>query len=285
MTMTTHEQTSLRQDAQGFLNVWKFVHDRSGMSFAEDKLEFLRTRIARRMKDIGAVGYADYLKHLTFSRGDREFLRLMDDLTINETSFFREPAELDALTNRVIPELLANRAPDDPIRFWSAGCSTGEEPYSLAMLLHELTRSIGPFEYEIAATDISEDALTAAQRGQYAAAVVFGMERRYLEQYFVLRDERFEVTSRLKSRVQFQFGNLMDDQLPAKIGPVDVVLCRNVMIYFSQGVRRQVIERLYSTLKPGGYLIVGHNETLHGVSEQFEHVYVDGVLIYRRTES
>lgn len=274
--------TVVARNARGFLNVWKFVHDRSGLSFAEDRLEYLRQRIARRMRDLGLQDYEDYLQQLTFSHQDREFLKLMAELTVNETSFFREPRELEALQGSIVPKLLATRSPGEPIRLWSAGCSTGEEPYSVAMLLRELYRTAGAFKFEIVANDISKDALAAAERGRYAPARVRCLERRYLEQYFVRSDDQYEVTRMIRSYVTFQFGNLMDDHLPATVGPVDVILCRNVMIYFSQGVRRQVLRRLYSTLRQGGYLIVGHNESLHGLSEQFEPLYDNGALIYQK---
>lgn len=280
--MEVQRKASRAGGTDGFLDVWKFVHDRSGMPFADGKLEHLRQRVTRRMRQLGLRDYKDYLRRMVLASNDKEFRSLMGLITTNETSFFRDAGVLDSFVSNVLVPMAHENGSERGLRIWSAGCSTGEEPYTLSMLALDTLPSELAARVEIVATDISERALSAAWRGTYAPAAVRGLERKYIERYFEFSGDHYQVSADVRARVRFAYGNLMDDQLPTIVGPVDIIFCRNVMIYFSQRVRREVAARIEVTLNPGGYLILGSNETLHNVSDGFDAVYPDNILMYRK---
>jgi chemotaxis protein methyltransferase CheR len=266
---------------EGFLDLWEYIHARSGISFAENKLPMLKDRTARRMLDLNFRSYADYLGYLRSDSSDSEFRKLMDIVTINETSFFRCPGQFDCFREFVLPDLERVNRPARSMRIWSAACSTGEEPYTIAIVLLDALPDPDSWAIHIRATDISIHALEAARRGVYAPVVVQDIPRVCRDKYFKACDGQHCLDDRVKRLAHFEYENLVDvSSTPDSC--MDAVFCRNTMIYFSQKAQSDVAASLYRVLRPGGFLMIGHNESLHGVSKQFELLYHKNVMVYRK---
>ena len=245
--------------------------------------------VADRLKASGADGVADYLAGLGGDEGDVERLRLLDGVTVQETHFFRNTPQMDALRQRVLPDLMRRAARRKrPLTIWSAGCSTGEEAYTLAMLILELSASgaAGPVGLppRIVATDISTEAVLAARRATYRgrtlATMPPGARERWLEPrsagVWAVRDE-------VRRLVDVRVHNLVADPPPFGPGEVDLVVCRNVTIYFSRETTRSLIGGFHDVIAEGGYLLLGHSETLWQVSDAFTLVPMGDAFVYRRT--
>jgi chemotaxis protein methyltransferase CheR len=227
--------------------------------------------------------------------------RLLEDLTVNETSFFRNKAQLELFHHHILDELIRKKEADGQrdIRIWSAGCSTGQEPYTIAMLIadalayHQLRMpSAGetvwpkplvppPWKVEIPASDINYSVLRAGQEGVYTETQMSSVDYSYRLRYFDKVGERYAVKKAVKELVHFDFHNLKTQFLPQRN---DVIFCRNVMMYFDEAEQRRLIEKFYCCLAPGGYLLVGHAESLLGLTDKFAMVYRNSGTAYRRIE-
>lgn len=253
---------------RNFDQLARYIYDYSGIKMPPGKRTMLEGRLRRRLRATGIGdldGYCDYL----FKRGgiDREAIHLIDAVTTNKTDFFREPKHFEHLENAAIPELLA--AGHNHLRIWSAACSIGAEPYTIAMVMEDYREIRGAPEYSILATDLSTDVLKVARRGVYPAAMIDLVDRqRRLRYVMEARDpERGEVRihPKLRSRIGFGRLNLMDRAY--EIGDkVHIVFCRNVLIYFDKPTQEKVLSRLCEKLVTGGFLYVGHSETISGLS-------------------
>ncbi len=247
---------------QDFGEFQRLLYRLAGISISPAKKALVSGRLAKRLKHHSLDSYRDYLRLLTSGREPEELQTALDLLTTNETYFFREPKHFEFLQQGV----LAERKPGAPFRVWSAACSSGEEPFSLAMVLAE---RLGEAPWEIVASDISTRVLERARSGLYAIERARHIPDRYLKEYcrrgVGSQDGRFIVDRRLRARVNFQQINL-NETLP-RLGEFDVVFLRNVMIYFDTDTKARVVERIAATLKPGGYLVIGHSESLNGVTD------------------
>jgi chemotaxis protein methyltransferase CheR len=270
MMAATHPST------RGFLDLWEHVHAKSGLAFAEGQLKFLSRRVQPRLLELGIKDYSAYLERVR--EDEHELALLLDAVTVNDTAFNREPGPFRPFVDLLVPTLL-DRLPR-PLRVWSAGCATGEEPYTLGMLLLDRMGGDASKQVDLLATDISGRAVAQASCGIYRAAAVEQLPRAWRDSYFRPHADGYRVTDELRSLVRFEQGNLQQEQWPADTRDRDVIFCRNVMIYFSQGVRREVAARLHAALSPGGYLILGTRESLHDVGRQFTHQYVGNSLYY-----
>ncbi len=251
---------------RNFDQLARYIYDYSGIKMPPGKRTMLEGRLRRRLRATGIGDLDDYCDYL-FKRGgiDREAIHLIDAVTTNKTDFFREPKHFEHLENAAIPELLA--AGHSRLRIWSAACSTGAEPYTIAMVLEDYREAQGAPEYSILATDLSTDVLRAARRGVYPAGMIDPVDRpRRLRYVMEARDpERGEVRihPKLRSRIGFGRLNLMDRAY--EIGDkVHIVFCRNVLIYFDKPTQEKVLSRLCEKLVTGGFLYVGHSETISG---------------------
>ncbi len=238
------------------------VYRLAGISLSPAKKALVCGRLAKRLKHYSLDSYHDYLRLLTSGKAPEELQTALDLLTTNETYFFREPKHFEFLQQHI----LAQRSPGAPFRVWSAACSSGEEPYSLAMAL---SASLGETPWEILASDISTRVLEHARGGLYAMERARHIPPRFLQEYCLKgvgsQEGRFLMDRRLRARVHFQQINL-NETLP-NIGEFDVVFLRNVMIYFNNETKARVVERIAGKLRPGGYLIIGHSESLNGVTD------------------
>ncbi len=241
----------------------ELIYRIAGINMSPAKKPLVTSRLAKRLKHLGLASYGEYFRMITSDNGKAELQMAVDLLTTNETHFFREPKHFDFLRHCILPA----RKPGKTLRVWSAACSSGEEPYSIAMLLDEV---LGHAPWEIVASDLSTRVLEKARTGLYPMERVLEIPSCYLANYCLKgtgsQEGTLLIERKLRERVQFMHYNLTE--APPKMAEFDVIFLRNVMIYFDQETKRQVVSRLLSLLRPGGHFLIGHSETLNGISEQ-----------------
>lgn len=251
-----------------FARITGRLYAHCGIRMREGKESLVRARLAKRLRALRLPHFDAYLAHVESEPDGREFAEMIDVLTTNTTSFLREVAHFDFLRDEVLPGLTA------PIRIWSAGCSSGEEAFTLAMSLHEALAGEQARDARILATDISQRMLATAQAGVYPVSAMAEVPPAWRERYWTRRGDgesaRYEAGPSLRRLIRFAPMNLMA-KWPMR-GPFDAVLCRNVMIYFDKGTQQRLVERFHALLRPGGYLFVGHSESLTGLSHRFRYV-------------
>lgn len=257
------------------------IYERSGMYFKESKKDFVEHRIAGRMKATSTTTPYWYYRYVTELR-TAELLVLLDVLSVNETSFFRNGPQFELFSSLVLPELERRKKRDllPRLRIWSAGCSTGEEPYSIAIsLLDALTNAPG-WDLRVLASDLSLKALEVAHRGVYAAAKTEETVPPALrERHFDRTADGYRVKDAVRRFVVFDYHNLKNDN---GLTGLDILFCRNVMIYFDEAEQRRVVDRFYRMLNPGGYLFLGHAESLHGWNTKFRLIHRDKGTAYQK---
>jgi len=259
------------------------LRSRCGLHFDEATRYLAEKRLARRIRETDLGSVASYLYLLrNGASAEEELSTLIDILTTNETSFFRERSQLDALVEEAIPELLARPARlSRPISIWSAGCSTGEEPYSIVVLGREAGLVPGK-DFRVYASDISRPVLAKARRGIYREAAFRETDDRLRASYFAEKDGHFKISDRIKREVHFVHMNFFDSARVALLGTMDIIMCRNVLIYFDLESKKQVVKVFRDKLEPGGYLFLGHAESLISVTTDFELKHFLRDLVYRR---
>ncbi|MCE5203175.1 MAG: CheR family methyltransferase [Coriobacteriales bacterium] len=259
-----------------------FIHQASGIYLEDSKLDSLRISLVTRATRLNYPDFDGYYQAL--ANDEREFNELMNLITINETSFFRFPQQFDALRTRVLPEIMAGKpAHNRTIRIWSAGCSTGEEPYSIAMTAIDAGIPGLGWQVQVLGTDVSTKALTMAKKGEYTHRSVLNLPRETIARHFEVKGDKYVVAPHVKSLVDFGYHNLIKEPYPLSLmGNWDVIFCRNVTIYFRLESTRRVVENFYNSLNEGGYLFIGHSETLSSISDAFEPLEVGGVFLYRK---
>jgi len=277
------------------------IYQECGMYFDERRAHFLHDRLQRRMRACGLDTFYSYYRLLTSRDGKAEFKELLEHLTVNETSFFRNRPQLELFQKVILERALQHKQArrDWTLRLWSAGCSTGQEPYTLAMIIcdalaYYYLRNPLPFEMpatkplipppwrvEILASDISYSVLHTAQEAVYSEHQMEGVDYSYRLRYFDKCGDRYSVKSAVKELVQFDFHNLKTEFLPQRN---DIIFCRNVMIYFDEAEQKRLIEKFRRCLNPEGYLFVGHAESLFGLTDQFQMIHENNGTAYKRLE-
>ena len=267
------------------LRIRDLIYQVAGIFHPDTKLRLLLDRCGRRMKVLKTSSLRDYFEHLTVKPTRQiELLELLNEITIGETCFFRNPAQLNAVRQVVLPKILEakHKANARRLRIWSAGCSTGEEPYTLSMVLQEEADRLKDWTIEILATDLNERALTQARNAQYGAYSMRHVTPHYREKYFVPVGEDVQVQPSIRKIVTFGRLNLFDDARMIFMKSIDLIFCCNVLIYFDIASKRRVIEHFYTNLLPHGYLFLGQTESLYGVTERFNLVHLPGATAYVR---
>ncbi len=277
------------------------VYQECGMHFDDRRTPFLQDRLQRRLKECRLDSFYSYYRLLISQEGKKELSHLLENLTVNETSFFRNKAQLELFQKDVLDDLLRRKQErrDYGVRIWSAGCSTGQEPYTLAMqvadaLSYHYLRNPVPFEsplpkplvpapwrVEILASDLNYSVLRTAQEGSYSADQMATVDYGYRLRYFNRVGERYAVKKDVKEIVHFDFHNLKTEYLPQRN---DIIFCRNVMLYYDEAEQKRLVEKFYRCLNPEGYLFVGHAESLLGLTEKFQMVYRNSGTAYQRVE-
>ena len=251
-----------------------------GLWFGEDSRFVLENRLARRMRRIGVESYSAY--HYLLRReatGEDELAAVIDELTTNETYFFRERSQLRALVEEIVPTQLARRS--GPVNVWSAGCSSGEEPYTIVMLALEAGLRPG-VDLRVQASDISRRCLAKAREAAYTENSFRETPPELRDRYFKEREGAWALRPEVRQHVTFTRLNLLEAARFSLLGPLDVVLCRNVIIYFDRDTKKRVVESFGERLAPGGFLLLGHSESLIQVTSAFELAHLRSDLVYRK---
>jgi chemotaxis protein methyltransferase CheR len=281
MTLSARaEDVRLRPDEFRLLR--DLVNGYAGIYFGDEALPVLERRLKERLVALGLRRFADYYQFLKFSRGGTaELDEAVDLLTTNETYFFREDYQLRAFKNEVLPILAAEGASRRRLSIWSAGCSTGEEVYTLAILIAE-SGSFDGWDIRVYGSDISRRCVATARRGIYGASAFRAVRPDIKRTYFTHKVDGSHVIDRIRQTCHFGHLNLMNTERVTVVGRVDAVFCRNVLIYFDPRSRKKVIDMFYERLIPGGFLFLGHSESLLNVSTAFELVHLSEDLVYRK---
>jgi chemotaxis protein methyltransferase CheR len=270
-------------DAQ-FARLARIIYDRAGIHFPEAKKYVLESRLGRRLQELDIDSYDQYISLLSMGPYQQdEFQEMFNKITINETSFFRNEPQLDVFEKTVLPELIEARKGLKRLRLWSAACSSGEEPYTLAIMLHRtLGVRLADWRVEILGTDISELVLATAQSGRYTDYALRTTPTLVKTRYFKHEGAFWALDPTIRSMVSFQVHNLKDRAGARRFGQFDVIFCRNVLIYFDEAMKQGVIDTFSDALRPDGTLFIGHSETLRGLSTPFESVPIPQGFCYRK---
>jgi chemotaxis protein methyltransferase CheR len=270
---------------QEFEMLRDLIYEETGIMFDARKLPFVETRVAKRLPAVDCKNPREYYRHLHYHDPKRvEFQAFIESLTTNETYFFREFSLLESFANEVLPRVTdeKRRARDYTLNVWSAGCSTGDEPYTLAIILRSCLDDFDRWHIGLHATDIDSQVLAVAQSGVYTERAMKDVPPRYLRQYFRQRGSEYFVNDEIKDMVKFSQVNLVDRRAMRQFRGMDFIFCRNVLIYFDDASRRQVLSSLYDSLLPGGFVFLGHSESVGRISAAFEPVILANNLMYRR---
>ena len=261
-----------------------FVYQHCGLNFKEDSKYLLEKRLAKRLQTHNLQSFKDYYYFLRYKpEKERELSEVIDLLTTNETYFFREDYQLRTFAEEILPEIRARKeaAGDRQLRIWSAGCSSGEEPYTLAMILLDLGWP-DSWRVEIIGTDISQKVLQLARRGEYGETSFRNTEPEIRRRFFTESSGRYRVNDKVKNLVTISHLNLFDHSRVALLGRMDVVFCRNVIIYFDADGKRKVIDSFFQRLQHEGYLLLGHSESLINLSTAFQLRHFKHDMVYQK---
>lgn len=258
------------------------LNERAGLKIPPDGYHGLKLALSQRMPTLGLTDAEEYVRRLGSLAGARELRALLPLVTVGKTDFFRDAGQFRALSKRIIPELLAGaRRNGHRLSVWSAGCATGEEPYSLAIVLAE--SGARPEEAEVWATDLNVAAIQAAKAGRFPKGRMHGVSERRTRRFFHARGDHYEVDESLRDFIRFDTQNLAALPSP-RLRPesIDLILCRNVIIYFDLPTIRALLGRFLKAIRPSGYLLLGYSESLFRIYDQFEMVDIEGTFVYRR---
>ena len=259
------------------------IYEYSGIYIANDYQGIFMRRLERRILALAMDSFNEYYYYLKYNQQhDEEFRNLMDVITIKETYFFREVDQMKTLVNEVIPELRKAK-PSETIKIWSAGCATGEEAYTIAMMCIEKGYHLGEARVEIFANDISQEAIQKAKQGVYKQSSFRTIDASYLQRFFLAQpDGSYKISDEVKEPLNFFCINLLDKNRLTFLPMFDVIFCRNLIIYFDDNSKRQVIETFYKKLYPLRYLFLGHSESLINFTHLFKLRHFQHSLVYQR---
>jgi len=262
-----------------FTELSRIIEERTGIHIPGTKRYLVENRLIRVLEENNLKGYDEYLYLLKYSPNGREYERLYDAITTNETYFFREPLQFDLLVDHIVPRVIELKGGERSLRVWSAACSSGEEPYTLSMVMRERRPDVNT---DIVGSDISNKVLAAAERAVYGSYAVRNVPENYMKRYFTEKGRDFLLDPSVRKTVRFRNFNLLTERVGMDFMNLDVVFCRNVLIYFDIKTKQQVVSMLYDCLRPGGMLVIGSSESLHNVTRAFRPVTLDKVVIYEK---
>jgi chemotaxis protein methyltransferase CheR len=267
--LTDHELSEIRM----------LIEERTGIHFDESRERFLSTRVHEHMHDRGYTRVTELLRAVR--KTNVEYDSFLERMLTQETSFFRYPAVFEAFEKRVLPEIHVSKFWKNPrtLRVWSAGCSTGEEPYSIAITIADSLSFADAWNVEILATDVGKHALKHAEKGIYSGRSLASVNEKQLAGHFTKVENKFHVKPRLKKMISFAPMNLAS---PVYVGRMDLIFCMNVLIYFTEERRRSLVQRFYEALEPGGYLFLGHSEYISKMPVKFQAIVLGDCILYRK---
>lgn len=265
-----------------FKQLRDLIYEKTGIYFQDNKTYLLESRLLPRLKACRCLTFESYLNFLRFDAyRDREVTELYTVITTNETYFFRDEAQLDSFMKVMIPEVMKTNAGTKQIRIWSAACSTGDEPYTLALLLKDYP-SLSGWTIDILATDISENVLNVARSATYGSHSLRKVPPAMLARYFTGKKEELTLVPQVKDMVRFMNVNLYDRPRLKLIRGIDIIFCRNCLIYFDEKAKAQIVSDLRDALRPKGYLMIGFSETLHDTTGLFKTIHAGRSVIHEK---
>ncbi|MBF0464925.1 MAG: protein-glutamate O-methyltransferase CheR [Nitrospirae bacterium] len=264
-----------------FRNFRDFIYEKSGIYIPDTKKYFIENRLGKRIEENKLASFDDYLYMLKYNNNISELNVMFERITTNETFFFRELQQLEVLVGHIIPKIKAELKPAT-LRIWSSASSTGEEPYTIAMMLMENPKTAG-IKFEILASDLSESVLQKARVATYGQYSIRNVPQNYLKKYFKqLEGTNYALNTEVRSKVKFVQINLLDAAKMRSVRDMDVVLCRNVLIYFDKKAKISVVTSIYESLKNGGHFLIGMAESLHDVTRAFKPAVIDKTVVYQK---
>jgi chemotaxis protein methyltransferase CheR len=263
----------------------EFLYRRTGMLFEQSKRYYIDRRLAERIAATDTTSFEAYFAALRSDAG-QEIEHLINAFTVNETYFYREDHQLRCMTGELIPDIIARKPAGGPIRIWSVPCSTGEEPYSIGIWLMENFRDVDSYDIEIVGSDIDTQALEAAAEGSYGTRALMRLPKDVIARYFEqAAPDHYRIDAGLRNSIQFSAVNLVDRKAMQQYRDFDIIFCRNVLIYFDDASRRIAAENLYDSLRPGGYICLGHSESMSRISSLFDVRRFADAIIYQKSEA
>jgi chemotaxis protein methyltransferase CheR len=283
VTQQKHSNELVLSDAS-FESFRKMIYDSCGIYFQDNKKYLLESRLLKRINFLGMDTYEEYFDYLKYNSANiQEKKYLYEAITINETFFFRNQPQLDALVTSVIPQIIAAKAGRPKLKIWSAASSSGEEAYSTAIIIFDLLKPKYPdLEVEIVGTDINNAVIETAKTGLYREYSIRNTQPYYLKKYFKPVGNAFEIDPVIKKVVSFKNFNLFDDISMRSMVNFDIIFCANVLIYFDVKAKIKVVSNLYNSLNKGGYLFIGYAETLHTISKAFTIISFPKTIGYKK---
>lgn len=281
--INVHSTTGLKDNQ--FREIRDYIYEKSGLFFADHKKYLLENRISKRIDILHLKDYEEYMYLLKYGSDKLEELgKLFDAITTNETYFFRNVPQLTAFRNIIIPQLFKKLSgnSNNRAKIWSAGCSSGEEPYTLSIIFQEAAFSGKKIPYEILASDISREILDKAKIGVYGKYSMRNITTAQMVTYFAKEENKHKIKENISRAISFKIINLAEPHSYPLTSHFDLIFCRNVLIYFDAEGKKKVIKKFYDLLNPGGYLFIGHSESLHGISDSFKLVHFEKALAYRK---
>lgn len=262
----------------------EFIFKKTGLFYEINKKYFVGKRIENRIIELGFSDYKEYYHLIKYSHDETEFYKLVNELTVNETYFFRDFPQLQNFAEEVLPCIIKEKEKnrDYNLRIWSAACSRGDEPYTLSIILYEMLEEPSKWNIEIMASDINDEVLDFAKVGMYDSRSVKDVPPEYLQKYFVKRNEKYLVNLRIRKPLEFKILNFFNFKEMKKMKNYDVIFCRNALIYFNDQSRKTVIDSFYYSLNPGGFIFLGHSESIARVSSAFKAQRIGGSIVYSK---
>jgi chemotaxis protein methyltransferase CheR len=265
-----------------FLKFREFFYRRTGISFEPSKRYFVDKRLAERIESTGTGTFRGYFTLLRFQASGEELQVLTNSMTVNETYFLREEYQFQCLVDSILPEIVSHKAGSGPIRIWCIPSSSGEEPYSIAMYLLEKWPQIKTSDVEIISSDIDTSILRRARQGRYSARSVQYVPSRWLQKYFKRIGDEYQLSDELRQAVDFTRVNLSEPADTVIYRNFDVIFCRNLLIYFDDQSRKTATDTFYEALNPGGFICLGHSESMSRISSLFKVRKFPEAIVYQK---
>lgn len=282
-TLSKAIPTSINLSEEDFQLFRSFFYQVSGIQYSIAQRYYVDKRLIARMKVTGVSSVSAYLHGLKLDPLNKELNELVHLMTVKQTYFFREKYQFECLVHSLLPEYVKTRAADKAIRIWSIPSSSGDEPYSIAIYLKEFWRDLSRYGVEITGSDLDERILEVARQGQYAKSALQALPEALLRKYFTERPYGgYEVNKEIKSLVHFSPANIHQTDLTQNFHDFDIIFCRNLLIYFDDASREKAIHKLFNALKPGGFLCLGHSESLSRIDSGFVTKRFDEALVYQK---
>jgi len=260
----------------------KLIYMKTGIFFDRNKKYYIQKRVEKRAEALEIETLSEYYHMLKFSNNSSEFEKLINELTINETYFFRDFPQLRNFAEDVLPVVVKEKRNSKKIKVWSAACSTGEEPYTLSIILQEMLDKPEEWELQILASDINTEVLQFARIGLYESRAVKDVPPEYLEKYFTKRNDKYLVNLNVRRPVVFKRINLVCENEMSSVNGCDFIFCRNCLIYFDDESRRKVVSSLYEALNPGGFIFLGYSESVGRISSAFKVQRIGDTIVYSK---